>query len=78
MRVSRAQFMMWVEGGLLDFSRGRGIAVNEHLCEDAMEELEHGRSVELVDVRGNVVSTIQYDPKQKAYQETIVSGTKSC
>ena len=76
MRVSRDQFRMWTKGDLLEFSRGRGIAVNEHVYEDAMEELEHGRVVELTDARGNVVSTIRYDPEQKAYQETVVSGQK--
>ena len=73
MKVSRAQFMMWTKGDLLNFSRGRGIAVNEHVCEDAMEALEHGQVVELTDVKGNTVSTIRYDPEQKAYQETVVS-----
>jgi len=54
--VNKAQFILWLDGGLLHFENGRGTAVNEKECKAAMEALEMGETIAFKDNFGKIIS----------------------
>ena len=51
--VDRNQFINWCKGVFLDLRNGKGIVVNETLCQKAEDELKAGKTITL---------TSDYDP----------------
>jgi hypothetical protein len=53
--VDRAEFQAWLDGTLMDFRHGSGIAPNELLCQQADEAAQAGLTVGFT-VAGRLVS----------------------
>jgi hypothetical protein len=51
--VDRNQFINWCKGVFLDLRNGKGIVVNETLCQKAEDELKAGKKITL---------TLNYEP----------------
>ena len=56
--VSRRELIAWVEGDLLHFRKGKGIAVNEIACEKAERLMTAGETIGLT-VNGKIVTTMR-------------------
>jgi hypothetical protein len=56
--VDRHQFINWCKGIFLDLRNGKGIVVNEVLCQKAEDELKAGKIITLTSDY-NPVSTVK-------------------
>ena len=67
-QIQRSQMLMWASGILIDFAKGRGIAVNELACRTAEQAMDRHETIYLLSEDGRkVVSTMRLT--KAGYQE---------
>lgn len=74
--VERQQFINWTNGIFLDFKRGKGIIVNERMCQKAHDSAQKGEEIGFT-IDGELISTAKLDKKTGNIVEKRIKSKKS-